>query len=234
MKLQGFVGKGSGKLGASVFTIRKGVQIVRQYNDKVYNPQTKSQSDQRAKFKLMSQLAAVMSPVVAIPSVGNVSSRNRFMAENIKLASFVDNQATITLVDVQLTKSVLALPGISATRGTNNISVTLTGVPQGIARVVYAVFVKEADEKLRLAGTKTVSGAGSQTFSTTIDVSSSNELVVYAYGVRDNTDAARAVFSNMQVVTAEDVAKLIVGRVLTEVDVTLTETVAAVVAPVQP
>lgn len=229
MKLQGIVGKGSGKLGASVFTIRRGEQIVRVYTDKVFNPQTKSQSDQRAKFKLMSQLAAVMSPVIAMPSIGNVSSRNRFMKENIGLATFVEGQAQVTLADIKLTKSVLALPGISATRGQNNISVTLTGIPQGIARVVYAVFAKQADEKLRLAGTKTVSGTGSQTFSTTIDITGTDELVVYAYGVRDNTDAARAVFADMQVVTAETIAKLIVTRALTEVDVTLTETVGVVV-----
>ena len=54
MKLNGIVGKGTGKLGASVFAISGGEQIVRQYNPVVSNPNTDAQVAQRAKLKLMS------------------------------------------------------------------------------------------------------------------------------------------------------------------------------------
>ena len=47
---------------------------------------------------------------------------------------------------------------------------------------------------------------------------------VLAYGMRDNTDAARATFGNLISPAAEDVAKIITSRVLLETDVTLTET----------
>ena len=79
MKLNGFVGKGTGKLGSSVFAVSGGEQIVRQYNPNVSNPNTDAQVAQRAKFKLMSQLAAVLAPGLAFKKDSLVSPRNKFI-----------------------------------------------------------------------------------------------------------------------------------------------------------
>lgn len=229
-KIYGLFGAMSGKVADVVMSVRNGQQIVRKYQPNVANPKTQSQSGTRARFKLLSQLAAVMAPVIAIPRTGNVSTRNRFTSINFPLSSFDNNEASITLTGVQLTKSVVALPGIIATRSGGGLNAHLGTAAVDVNRVVYAVFTKTNNE-LRLVDSKVATAVGTSdpwgvNFN---DVPSTEEMVVYAYGVRDNTDSARLAFGNLTAVTGESVANLIVSRSLTENDVTLTETVAAVV-----
>ena len=116
MKLNGIAGSGTGKMGNMVFATRNGEQIVRQYQPNVSNPSTPAQVAQRAKMKLMSQLATVVAPVIAMPSQGLRSKRNEFTKENFGLTSFADDAAQIELNKVQLTKSVIANVGFKATR----------------------------------------------------------------------------------------------------------------------
>lgn len=223
----------TGKVADAVMVVRNGEQIVRKYQPVVSNPNTPAQVENRAKMKLMSQLSAVMSPVIAIPRSGSVSSRNLFVKENYSLASFATDTATITLENVQLTKSVVALPTISATMGADSLSVGLGVADPELSRVIYSVFVKENDDKLRYVTSAVQSIAGvDNLFSTAIPVSQGNRpLVVYAYGVRDNTDAARVIFENMTTPTASAVAQIVVSRVLTDADITLTETRGVTVNP---
>lgn len=108
MKLQGFVGKGSGKLGASVWTVRKGVQIVREYNDKVSNPNTQPQVEQRAKFKLLTQLSAIVADAMAFSNVApGQSMRNMFMKRNMSAVEvpFNESKAILKASEVQLSDS---------------------------------------------------------------------------------------------------------------------------------
>lgn len=110
MKLQGFVGKGSGKLGASVWTVRKGVQVVREYTDKVSNPNTRPQVEQRAKFKLLSQLAAITADAMAFTSMdAGQSMRNVFMKRNMDAVEVPVDQslALLKVGDVQLSDSAV-------------------------------------------------------------------------------------------------------------------------------
>lgn len=222
-KINPIFGKFQGKLGGTVFAIRNGEQILREYNPSPLNPSTVSQIEARAKLKLMSQVSAVMAPVIAIRRQGPVSSRNMFVKTNYPLATYADNTASIMLTGIQLTKSVVALPALAASRSGSNINLNLNS-PTLVDRVVYIVFSKQSDNTLRLVTSKVVTTPGSgNNFATEIAVS--NEVnVVYAYGVRDNTEAARVTFGNMQVLSAETVAKLIASRVLLDSDVTLTET----------
>lgn len=108
MKLQGFVGKGSGKLGASVWTVRNGVQVVREYTDKVSNPNTRPQIEQRAKFKLLSQLAAITANAMAFTSMAaGQSMRNMFMKRNMDAVDvpFDESRALLKVGEVQLSDS---------------------------------------------------------------------------------------------------------------------------------
>ena len=228
-KINPLFGKFQGKLGGTVFAIRNGVQVMREYNPSPLNPNTQSQIQARAKLKLMSQLSTVMAPVIAIRRQGSVSSRNMFVKTNYPLASYADNTASVELMGVQLTKSVVALPGVIATRSGSSVNVELSA-PTNVDRVVYVYFAKQSDNTLRLLGSNVVSEAGAGgTFATTASIGNAN-AVMYAYGVRDNTEAARVTFGNMQVISAETVAKIITSRVLVESDVTLTETKAVEIA----
>lgn len=110
MKLQGFVGKGSGKLGASVWTVRKGVQVVREYTNRVSNPNTRPQIEQRAKFKLLTQLSAIVADAMAFSNVApGQSMRNVFMKRNMSAVEvpFEQSQALLKVGEVQLSDSAV-------------------------------------------------------------------------------------------------------------------------------
>lgn len=233
-KIFGLQGVLTGKIGNSVFAVRNGQQLARQYQPIVANPSTPSQIEARAKLKLISQLSAVMAPVIAMPREGVKSPRNLFVTTNYGLMTYNNNQADVTLADVKLTKSVVGMPAISAVRNETTIT-ALLGVANSdldVTRVVYAAFEKQTDGSLRLLGssvaTQPVAG---ENWAADIPYTT-NEVVIYAYGVRDNTSAATAKFGNLQTVTAETVAKLIVTSALRESDITLTETRSAILAAV--
>lgn len=230
-KIYGLFGSMTGKVADVVMSVRGGEQIVRRYQPSVLNPNTTGQVEARAKLKLISQLSAVMAAYIAIPRRGNISSRNMFVKKNYGIITYADDTASATLTSIQLTDSVVGLPNliVSAGEASNTISVRLyAGVLTGLDRVVYVAFVKQADNKLRLANSIVVSATQADSvFSANLNVGTSEPIVVYAYGVRDNTEAARVVFGDMQAIPAETVAKLIVSRTLTEADITLTETKAA-------
>lgn len=214
----------TGKLGGSVFAIRFGEVIERQYQPVVNNPNTNAQVAARARLKLMSQLAAVMAPVIAIPRVGAVSSRNLFVKHNYQKSSYANDSASVQLASIQLTRGIISLPAITATRGTGTIEVTLNSSSKEYSRVVYCCFAKQSDDTLRFYSSTVIEGTGDlSSYSGSLPAPTAS-VVVYAYGVRDNTSAARVLFGELSVPTAESVAKVIVTRALTDADITLTDT----------
>lgn len=230
-KIYGLFGAMSGKLADTVMSVRGGVQTVRKYQPKVFNPSTRAQVEVRAKLKLLSQLSAVVSPYIAIPKEGNVSSRNLFTKVNYPAAEYEDGEASINLGAVKLTDSVVGFPAVVGNFSQSTLNVNL-GVPDPeISRVIYAAFVKQPDGKLRYADSVVESDPGENgLFRSTMNYSSSAfDGVVYAYGIRDNSKAAAVIFGNMEVASASDVASLIVTRRLTEADITITETRAALI-----
>lgn len=226
-KIYGLFGSMTGKLADTVMSVRNGVQVARRYQPMVANPNTEAQVAARARLKLMSQLSAVLGNQIAIPKEGIVSARNMFVKTNYGASTYSEGQADIILTSVQLTKSVVGLPSISASRTERQVRVALQYDDAELSRVVYVILVKGSDGKLRRQVSSVVTT--SPNFAYTVELTPDFEYCVFAYGVRDNSDAARAVFGNMQAVTAETVAKLIVTRTLTEADVTVTETRAVVV-----
>lgn len=233
-KIYGINGVVSGRQGNNVYAVRNGEQVLKKYQPVVYNPNSEAQVATRAKLKMLSQLSAVMASAIAIPRNGAVSPRNTFTKLNFPATSFANGEATITLTSIKLTKSVVSLNGIVATRAAGNtISVNIGGVPSAapysdFSRVEYWAFVKQADGTLRLAqyaSSNTVEGG----FPASLPVGTSQEVVVYAYGVRLNTEAARVAYGDVTVTTAETIAKLIANRMVMEGDITLSETKAVVV-----
>lgn len=224
-KIYGLFGSMTGKLADTVMSVRNGEQIARKYQPVVYNPSTAAQVAVRARMKLMSQLSAVMAPVIAMPRVGSMSSRNRFTKENFRLTSYATDTASINLTSVQLTKSAVGFEAIGADRGTSGIT---AGVEHGhlvdVDRVVYAMFAKSADEKLRFVATRVATEIGEGLDWRVTFPNTSEEVVILAYGIRDNNDVAKAAFGNIKTLTGENIASLIVTRQLLESDVTLTET----------
>lgn len=228
-KIYGLFGSMTGKVADVVMTVRNGEQIVRKYQPIISNPSTQLQVAQRAKLKLLSQLSAVLGNNVAIPREGSVSSRNLFTKSNFGLTSYSDNQATINLSAIQLTKSAVAIPPVQAVRqseSSTSIDVSLSRPDPDISRVVYIALIKENDGRVRLGATSVVNDPGAQNlFTGVLSMRSARETVVLAYGVRDNTAAAHARFGELTALTSEQIAKIVVTRTLKESDITLTETV---------
>ena len=232
-KIYGLFGSMQGKVADVVMAVRNGEQIARKYQPIVSNPSTQLQVAARAKLKLMSQLSAVMAPVIAIPRKGAVSSRNLFVKENYLLSSYSDNAASINLPGVQLTKSVVSMPAIVAPRTAESFAGAI--VPGAaftidVDRVVYCLFAIGDDNKLRFVESQVASEKGADGRWPVTFTNISGNALVLAFGVRDNTEAARTTFGNMEVITAQSIANLIVSRTLLETDVTMTET-RGVLAP---
>lgn len=133
--MQGITGKLSGKMGSAVFRVREGAQVVAQYNPVVKNPNTEGQQSSRAAFKLMSQLAAVMSPGFGTMSVtkrggrGTPSKRNAFFGLNYGLVTAADTAqgivASVPMEQLKLTSSFRALGAISTTPKTGGFTVNI-------------------------------------------------------------------------------------------------------------
>lgn len=226
-KVNPITGKWSGKLAGTVWAIRNGENIIRERNSSPYNPKSNAQVQVRAKLKLLSQLSAVCAPVIAIPRLGPVSSRNRFTAVNYHNVSYSEDQATIVVNNIALTTGTMGLPTVVATREGSTLSVRLGGSSGvGVDRMIYALFIKGKDNALRYAGSQSVSVSGdSDTFPTSFQmVDATDTFVVLAYGVRLNNEDALIRYDSMQANPAETFAKLMVTRVFLESDVTLTET----------
>lgn len=198
MKLNGIIGKGTGKLGSSVFAISGGEQVVREYNPVVSNPNTEAQIAQRAKLKLMSQLAAVLAPALGFAKKGLVSARNQFVSKNIGLCTFVNEEADVNLANIQLTPSNIAIPGLTlASAGEGVLEVKLEGAaPLDVKRVAYFVYRHNSADQLEYVASKIVTEAGEGRIFTTTFNNMSGDLVVYAYGIKDNSISATIAYEN--------------------------------------
>lgn len=226
MKLNGLLGTGSGKLGTSVFTTVKGTQIVRQHQPVVTNPSTKLQVAQRSRFKLVSQIAASMADVIAIPRIGLTSSRNLFIKKNMPAVLGNVEGAHISYEKLQLTNGTAALPAIVAERGGTALTLNLASNASGIVnRVIYSIFKKSSDNQLMLYKSAIVSDAGADgKFTMEFDDDMAGELAIYAYGMKDTSASASATFGNYKVTNASDVATLVSNRSISSKDFIFTKT----------
>lgn len=215
----------TGKLADTVMSVRNGEQLARKYQPIVSNPSTPAQVAQRAKMKLLSQLSAAYAPIIAIKRRGSVSARNLFTKRNFEFANYDNQQADITLADVQLTNSAVPLAGFSIDRSGADMALALSNdMGNSLDRVVYVVVKKTSGQELLIADSKVVEFAeGAGTFPTHMP-KVTGAIVVMAYGIRLNTEAARVAFGNMTAPTAQDIARLLVTMTNADTALTFTET----------
>lgn len=199
--MQGITGKMSGKMGAAVFRVREGQQVVTQYNPIVKNPNTEGQQTQRAKFKLMSQLAAVMAPGFGTMSVttrkakGKPSQRNAFTQLNFPLVEVTsdDQQVTakIPMEEVKLTSSFRNIPGLDvAAGGGGTIDVTFLTELSSDITTVRLVTVGYVNNVPTIVDLRDVPAATISTGSVNIQTGS-GKFTVLAYGLIP-TESAKA------------------------------------------
>lgn len=149
--IQGIAGGLSGKMGSVVFRQRGGQTVASQYQPKVANPRTEGQNAARAKFKLMSQLAAIMERGIGTmgaterPARGKETPRNRFFQLNYPLVIIDEDASEVTakipMEQLQLTSSFRTFaPNFSAPETqADNISGDVRGIASEITMVRLVV-----------------------------------------------------------------------------------------------
>lgn len=225
-KVTSLYGKTTGKIGSIVFATSGGETIAREYNPNVANPSTQAQVNQRARLKLMSQIAASLAPVIVIPKEGLKSSRNLFIKKNFSASMAADGLAQISYENLQLTPGNAGLPQIVATRSQEaGVTIQLAeSADVAVSRVVYIMYRKTSEMTLQLVQSVVVESAGgSGTFPASL-VYTEGDLVLFAYGMKDLTANARANYGNMEVQNALDIALLTATRNINTSDYQFTET----------
>lgn len=232
-------GKINGKIGSVVFSTSGGSIIAREYNPNVANPNTMAQINQRARMKLMSQLSASLSPVLAMTKDGLVSKRNKFTKLNFPASYALNGVAQITYENVQITEGNTSLPALIAAGVVSsehmNLQVGLSVQPTAtINRVVYCLFKKSNEGKLEYISSSIISIREGPTaaiwFSAIFNTLPLAEYVVFAYGMSDTSERATATYGNLNVVTASDLAKLVATRAISFSDYQFTQTRAITIA----
>ena len=226
-------GKTTGKVGGLVYATAGGEQIVREYNPNVANPSTQAQVDQRARMKLMSQLSAALSPVLAMTKDGLVSKRNKFTKINFPASYALNGTAQITYENVQITEGNTALPALyaegSVASNTMTILVGLSALPSAtINRIVYCLFKKTNEGKLEyitsLINTTRNTPGVQLPFVSQFPNLPVAEYVIFAYGMSDTSERATAHYGDLNVVTASDLARLVATRAISFSDYQFTQT----------
>lgn len=229
MKLYGLFGKGSGKVGSSVFAITGGEQIVREYNPVVANPNTSAQREARAKFKLLSQLAASLAPAIAFRKKGLVSARNQFIAANISKATYSATGASIETTALDLTGGSRVAPTytveMAAGEGAGlNVTIGHDAATGIIAYVVANIkrTSSEADAQLSVVDVKTATAADDAVNVVVNVKGGSEDNVIVVYGVIPSSSSTSTKYEDYNVgqsigkPSLDDVSKLIEsGAVLT-------------------
>lgn len=139
----------SGRTGSFTYRQSRGETIVSQYQPIVKNPNTEKQQGQRARFKLMSQLAAIMAPgfgtmgVTKRPGKQRPTQRNAFMNINMQAVVSDGNTAKIKMEAVKLTTSNTPLASVEQTdEAESNIILTEINSAVKTVRFVEVVYVE--------------------------------------------------------------------------------------------
>ncbi len=231
-KVTSLYGKTTGKIGSIVFSTSGGETIAREYNPHVANPNTQAQVDQRARMKLMSQLSAVLSPVIAMTKEGLVSKRNKFVKKNFSACYATEGVAQITYENVQITEGNTSLPALSVSSDVRDSTMNLrfklsVAASATINRVVYCLFKKTSEAKLEYVDSKISTNPGTedrQNYFSALFIVPVAEYVCFAYGMSDTSEAASAAYGNLNVVTASDLARLVATRTISFQDYQFTQT----------
>lgn len=226
MIVYGQNGKGKGKLGSSVYSINHGVQIKREYNGTVNNPNSAAQVDQRSRFKLASQVSAALAPIIVIPRRGIQSPRNLFVKKNFDSFYATPTGAQVTYENLQVTPGSAPCPRILVSVfNDGKIEVALSeSVVKYLDHVCYNVFNLTQDGQMILFESKVIDVTEENDMASVELDKPSDDFVVYAYGMRMNTARARGKWGNYKITTGEDIAALVASRKIEISDVTFSMT----------
>lgn len=226
---------------AGIVTYRVGdTLLAREYNPHPANPKTERQVQQRAKIKLLSQIAAVFRPIIAIfPSSGK-SSRAIFARLNYPKITASGTTAMIDFTSVSLTDSSRPITQVAKDIAFLPSGVRmLVGLPQepteDIKRVFYYLFGKQDNGKLvfldyylseiRWSSRNPLFFCWANApFEIDEQGKATRDYVIYAIGMGDNSEEATEYWQNLDVPNLEFLGQIIAEELITHSDFFFTET----------
>ena len=211
-RLQGISGGMSGRAGSFTYRQSRGETIVSQYQPIVKNPNTQAQQNQRARFKLMSQLAAIMSPgfgtmgITKRPGRQRPTQRNAFMQLNqplVNVETSADNvTAKIAMEDVKLTSSNRNL-GLILADG-REISVQSQDTSITNVRFVIVEYIDNDITKPVLRSVQDEVMSDGEAVLTLPAVSNETRFTVLCYGLIPSETASKATLDNLHTPSNEN------------------------------
>lgn len=195
-----------------VYAVRKGEQIVRQYNPNVANPNTRPQVVQRAKFKLLSQLtAAIGNNGLFFDNVpAGRSMRNEFTRRNMSLVSVAagTDVATVDASALELTSGAFTAPTafVNTADGVCHIDVSATQYDD-VAGACVVVLIQPELGRVLGQSMRAVreTEANDIEVNTLIPSGLINRATVLVWVYRFRDDAARARY-NQSILNNDDVS----------------------------
>ena len=196
-----FLTGATGKFAGAAFQQSPGNGTILREVVKPTNPSTEAQVEQRAKFKLMSQVATLLHAVIAMKREGNITPRNMFVKINSPLLSFnkAQSRAKIELTKLQLTKSV---QNVSMSTGYNEETGMHWANIESQQPIFYgAVFVlisyrEEGVAYIKAIGRKTKEAAIDQIYQE-FDTAAPGDVVL-AYGIMQDTAGLAVKYGNIE------------------------------------
>lgn len=198
----GPLSRAKGKLGGVVYQQYEGMQISREYQPVVKNPQTSKQVENRAKFKLSSQIVAQFKDVfnLRLAKLSNYTRMRRAAAVNaiytVATAGTADEPATLvnSVVYAINNKSLSAIAAPTITPFSNG-SVNITA-ESGKTVTYTMVSYDENGTPMKIeSDTYTSAGTPKQVTAET----GANTAVVMAVSTEATTEDGRAIINNTSI-----------------------------------
>lgn len=245
-RIQGLVGGMSGKMGNAVFRQRYGQTIVSQYQPVVTNPNTSGQQIARAKFKLITQLAAIMAPamgaigVINRPARQGRNPRTGFVQRNYNLMTAQPDETTaekviIPMEQLQLTDSVDYFGTIQASDDRpGTVLVDIVTQPSNrpkktkIALVGFgSMGTVDRPSRARVIEVIDIPIAPSGKVSHVFDVTPGEDYTILAYGMEEITEGTQSLDYDNIHTPADDgfISQVNIERAVSEGSMRLTETI---------
>ena len=197
----GPLSRAKGKLGGVVYQQYEGMQIAREYQPVVKNPQTPKQTENRAKFKLASQTVAQLKEVinVRLAPLSIYTRMKRAMALNAifpRIDTSTPNEPALPVDDIVAALnaknvSPLAAPTIEAGSIGHDSSITATSGDV----VTYTQISFAADGSIAAHETETYTSDGTRKM---ISAPSSGTAMLFAVAAHPTTESGRAFISNIE------------------------------------
>lgn len=226
---------------AGIVTYKVGeTMLAREYVPHPANPKTERQVQQRAKIKLLSQIAAVFRPIIAIfPSSGK-SSRAIFARLNYPKITAPSNTADIDYTSVSLTDSDRPITQVAKDIAFLPSGIRmLIGLPEepteDIKRMFYYLFGKQDNGKLvfldyylseiRWSSRNPLFFCWANApFDIDEQGRANRDYLIFAIGMGDNSEEATDYWNNLDVPNLEFLGQIIAEKLISSYDFYFTQT----------